>query len=94
MVSPLKPFEAMAMGKPVIGSDVEAIAEIIHHGDTGWLFPKHDVAALTAAMDYAVAAPEVVARLALGARSFIEDHHDWRKIAARIAGGWHDLIGR
>jgi len=94
MVSPLKPFEAMAMGKPVIGSDVAAIAEIIRHGDNGWLFPKDDVEALTAAMEHAIAAPEVVARLALGARGFIEEHHDWRKIAARIAEGWHDLIGK
>lgn len=94
MVSPLKPFEAMAMGKPVIGSDVAAIADIIRHGDTGWLFPKDDVAALTAVMEHAIAAPEVVARLALGARGFIEEHHDWRKIAARIAEGWHELSGR
>jgi glycosyltransferase involved in cell wall biosynthesis len=60
MVSPLKPFEAMAMGKPVIGSDVAAIAEIIRDGQTGWLFSKNDVAALTAAMAHAVSAPEAV----------------------------------
>ncbi|MDO5663317.1 MAG: glycosyltransferase, partial [Brachybacterium sp.] len=32
MVSPLKPFEAMAMGKAVIASDVAALAEIVTPG--------------------------------------------------------------
>jgi glycosyltransferase involved in cell wall biosynthesis len=40
VVSPIKPFEAMAMGKPVLGSDVGALAEIIEDGVTGFLFRK------------------------------------------------------
>ena len=46
IVSPLKPFEAMAMGKPVIASNVAALAEIVTPGETGWLFQKNDVQAL------------------------------------------------
>ena len=37
MVTPLKPLEAMAMGKAVIGSDVGGIRELISPG-TGMLF--------------------------------------------------------
>src|SRR5699024_9078488 len=37
MVSPLKPFEAMAMGKVVVASDVAAMAEIVSDGTTGLL---------------------------------------------------------
>ena len=39
-LTPLKLFEAMAMEKPVLGSNVGGIAEIIKHGQNGYLFQK------------------------------------------------------
>ena len=38
LVTPLKPLEAMAMGKPVLGSDVGGLAELVKHDVTGMLF--------------------------------------------------------
>ena len=46
MVTPLKPLEAMAMGKAVVASDVGGHKELIRHGDTGLLFRAGDVDAL------------------------------------------------
>jgi glycosyltransferase involved in cell wall biosynthesis len=43
MVSPLKPFEAMAMDKIVVASDVAALAEIVQDGINGLLCRKDDV---------------------------------------------------
>jgi glycosyltransferase involved in cell wall biosynthesis/ubiquinone/menaquinone biosynthesis C-methylase UbiE len=43
MVSPLKPFEAMAMDKVVIASNVAALAEIVQDGVNGILFQKDDI---------------------------------------------------
>ena len=47
MVTPLKPLEAMAMGKAVVASDVGGHRELIQHGRTGLLFRAGDVSALT-----------------------------------------------
>ena len=91
MVSPLKPFEAMAMGKPVIGSDVAAIAEIIQEGRTGWLFEKGNLEALKAALRKAAANRGGLAVVGAAGRAFVEAEHDWKIIAARIAEGWRDL---
>jgi glycosyltransferase involved in cell wall biosynthesis len=41
-ISPLKPFESMAMGQVVVGSDVAALREIITDGEHGRLFKKGD----------------------------------------------------
>ncbi len=43
LVTPLKPLEAMAMGKVVIGSDVSGIKELITHDKNGFLFKAGDV---------------------------------------------------
>ena len=41
--SPLKVLEYMACGKPVVGSDIRQVAEIIEDGKDGVLFPQGDV---------------------------------------------------
>lgn len=43
---PLAPLEVMALGIPVIISDVGGVPEIVRHGETGYLFPVSDTDAL------------------------------------------------
>jgi glycosyltransferase involved in cell wall biosynthesis len=42
----LTAIEAMALGTPVLASNTDGLAEIIRHGETGWLFTSGDPAAL------------------------------------------------
>lgn len=48
LVTPLKPLEAMAAGRPVAASDVGGHRELIEDGKTGFLFPAGDAGALAA----------------------------------------------
>lgn len=43
--------EAMAMGLPVVGSEVSGLPEAIHHGETGLLVPPENPPALAAALE-------------------------------------------
>ena len=43
-------IEAFARGRAVIGSDGGGLADIVTDGSDGWLFPRGDVAALTAVL--------------------------------------------
>ncbi|MDQ0677296.1 glycosyltransferase involved in cell wall biosynthesis [Arthrobacter pascens] len=45
-VTPLKPVEALASGRPVVASALPALAEIVDDGSTGLLVPPEDPAAL------------------------------------------------
>lgn len=65
--SPLKLFEYMAMGKPVIASDLPSVREIVRHGENGWLCRAGDADALADAISTLVAAPPMGA--ALGERA-------------------------
>ena len=44
--SPLKAFEAMAAGRPVIASDLPSSREFLRHGENAWLVPPDDAGAL------------------------------------------------
>ncbi len=48
--SPLKVFEYMAVGKPVITTDVKPISDPIQDGVTGYLIPPGDSKALGSAI--------------------------------------------
>jgi PEP-CTERM/exosortase A-associated glycosyltransferase len=45
-VTPLKPLEAMAMEKVVVGSDVGGMKELISHNENGFLFKAGDIQSL------------------------------------------------
>jgi glycosyltransferase involved in cell wall biosynthesis len=46
--SPLKAFEAMAAGRPIVASDLPSSREFLRHGENAWLVAPDDPAALAA----------------------------------------------
>jgi glycosyltransferase involved in cell wall biosynthesis len=64
--------EALALGTPVISTDVTGIPEVVRDGETGLLVPQHDPPALADALDRLLANPELRVRLASGGRRLIE----------------------
>ena len=61
-------IEAQAMGRPVIAADLGGPVETVGHGETGWLVPPGDPAALAAAIEVALDL-NPAERLALGHRA-------------------------
>jgi glycosyltransferase involved in cell wall biosynthesis len=99
IVSPLKPFEAMAMEKAVMCSDVAALAEIIQHECTGLLHRKDDPESLATSLARLIDQPELRARLGTAAREQVVRERDWKLIAkkatrvyAHLIRGMHDGI--
>ncbi|HEY9497363.1 MAG TPA: glycosyltransferase [Intrasporangium sp.] len=69
-VTPLKPIEAMALGRPVVASDLPALAEVVADPATGLVAAPGDPVALAAALHRLAADPDLVARLGGNGRRF------------------------
>lgn len=77
LVTPLKPLEAMAMGKALIASDIGGHRELIHHNETGLLFPAGDENALAAILDNLLSGDTTRERLEQGGRTWVRKHQTW-----------------
>lgn len=84
LVSPLKPFEAMAMRVPLIVSDVDALGEIFEHGETALLHKAGDVDSLAAAMISLAESPVLRQRLADNAFDQVSRHSQWSQVVCPV----------
>lgn len=94
LVTPLKPFEAMAAGIPLVVSDLEALREIIGDGDRGWTFPPGDAQALARLLRELSADQPALAATAGRALSWVRDHRQWRSNGPVYDAVYKDVLGR
>jgi glycosyltransferase involved in cell wall biosynthesis len=76
--------EAMAMGRPVITTDVPGCRETVEHGRNGFLVPPRNVPALEAAMRQIIRDPILSSRMGYESRRIAELKFDVRKINSAI----------
>lgn len=87
---PLVVLEAMEAGVPVVASRVSGIPEVVVDGETGWLVPPEDPAALTDALAAVLADPEEARRRgAAGRRRAAELYRP-----GRVAERWRAAVAR
>ena len=86
--SPLKVYEYLAAGLPVVASAVGQLPEIL--GELGTLVPPSDPAALAAAIDTLAADPALRGKLGWQGRVQAEEKHSWAGAVDHIL----DLAGR
>lgn len=80
-VTPLKPLEAMAHGGIVMASNVGGHRELIHHNETGYLFPAGDADACARAVSAGLQRRSDWERIRTAARRFVERERTWSKAA-------------
>jgi glycosyltransferase involved in cell wall biosynthesis len=84
VVSPLKPFEAMAMGVPMVASDVGALAEIVEDGVTGLLHRRDDIDSLSRQLARMLEDPALRRSLADSAATWVREHRSWSAVADHV----------
>jgi glycosyltransferase involved in cell wall biosynthesis len=73
----LAALSAMAVGVPLITTNVGGMAELVEHGESGVLCPAGDVTALGEAMHQLRTRPEWATALGARARRRVRDHFTW-----------------
>jgi glycosyltransferase involved in cell wall biosynthesis len=82
---PMKLAEYLAAGRPVVGSAIPGIADMLAETGGGTAVRPHDPAAMAAALCELLADPVAADALAAASRPLILERYSWRAIASRIA---------
>jgi glycosyltransferase involved in cell wall biosynthesis len=82
---PVALIEAMAVGIPVVASDLSGVAELVQPGKTGWLVPPGDPGALADAIADVLDGREVQPRVA-AARTVVAQQYDLHTNAKHLVG--------
>lgn len=82
--SPLKVYEYLAAGMPVIASDVGQIPSILRHGHTGLLVPPAVPAAIAAALARLASSEDLRERLGAQGRAAAVGLYSWDSVLATI----------
>jgi D-inositol-3-phosphate glycosyltransferase len=87
----MTPLEAMACGKPVVGSRVGGIKMSVADGETGYLVPPRDPKAVAERVRRLLSDPALQLRLGRAARRRIEEHYTWERVATLAADAFSEV---
>ena len=84
LVSPLKPFEAMASGKVLVVSSVKALAEIVEDGETGLVFEKDNPKDLANKLESVILDKSRRDTIGKNARKWVVENHSWDLVSKKV----------
>lgn len=94
MVTPLKPLEAMALGKVFIASDVGGHRELVRDRETGVLFKAGDRDDLSRTILEVAGDNALRERLKAAGPQFVRHERTWAKVVARYAPVYESFLAK
>ncbi|WP_206050689.1 glycosyltransferase family 4 protein [Nocardioides speluncae] len=91
-ISPIKPFESMAMGKAVVTSSVAALTEIVADGETGLVFDKDCSTDLARVLERYLDDPALRVKHGEAARAWVRAERDWSSIVKIVDATYRGLL--
>lgn len=84
--------EGMVAGRPVVGSDVVGIRDVVRHGETGLLVPPRNPDALAAALQRLLIDESYAEWLACAGQAFALEQFDERRSAEMVHRVYQELL--
>jgi glycosyltransferase involved in cell wall biosynthesis len=89
---PVSILEAMAMKKPVVGTAVGGIPELVVDGQTGLLIPPHNPVAIAEALVSLLKNPDGACKMGQAGRIRVEKHFTLPKMVEEIEAVYEELL--
>lgn len=86
-------LEAMAHGRPVVATSVGGLRDLVVDGETGFLIPPRDPAALRSALDRLLSDPELRRRLGSAGRERAKVQFGWDAVTDATLAAYAEAAG-
>jgi glycosyltransferase involved in cell wall biosynthesis len=85
-------LEAMALGCPLVVSDVGGFAEVVRHAETGIKIYPDNVESTAWGIVHALSHPDWARKHTIKARQSVEKHFNWPHIAGLTINVYHRIL--
>ena len=92
--SPMKLFESMAAGRPIVAANLGQIPDIVRHGETGWLYSAGNQQELVEGLRKLLENKVLAANMGSAARDLVLHNHTWEKVTSQVVEIATRLIDR
>ncbi len=87
-------LEAMAMAKPIVGTDVDGISETISNWETGLLVPSSNVPRLAEGIIYLIEHRDLAREMGVKARIHVKQHYSSKNMIESTENVYKELMAR
>lgn len=87
-------LESSSCGKPVIGSEVGGIPEVIKNDHTGYLFPAGNVSKLVKSIETLLIDSKLRTEMGKHGREFVMDKYNWNKNVEDMISAYEKITGK
>lgn len=91
---PIKLFEYMAAGLPVIASDFPKWKEIVEKAGSGFCIPPFEVSELVGHIEWFLANPEEARKMGAKGRQAVLQHYNWNAEESKLIDLYQELLHR
>jgi glycosyltransferase involved in cell wall biosynthesis len=85
-------LEGMACGRPAICTDVASMPEVVVDGETGYVVPPGNPAALGAAIARVLGDPAAASTMGERGRARVIEHFSWSKVVERCLAAYREQV--
>lgn len=83
-LSPLKVYEYMGCGKPVVASDIPGVRELLEHSGGGISVRPEDPQAIASAVSMLLADPEMRRQMGRAGCEYVRENNSWEIVSRRV----------
>ena len=84
--------ESLSLGVPLVITSVPGPADYLRHGETAWLVPREDVAALAEALLYLYQHPDLRLAIAQRGQAFVRETFDYTQVNKKYEQLYASLV--
>lgn len=92
VVTPMKSVEASASAKPVMASDLPALAELVHHEKTGLLVTPEDPSAWAKGINRLLEDPQLAQQMGQAGRQWVLEERTWQANAEKYDQLYREIL--
>ena len=91
-LSPLKLYEYLACARPVIGSRLQGISEVVDNGNCGYLYEPDDAGDLASRIIESYKERDRLPELGNNGRALVKKSFSWEKIAQQVENVLNEVV--